>query len=391
MKHYFFLIFLCLSGCQQVDFSKASSFARNDYKFYSSQDLCDRNPKACEEDGFLQLSSSPWETENAKYFTEYFKVPQKNDLEILIVVDVSRSMDKNLKKLGESLSSLLEHIEGKNWRIAFITADHGDHKSVRSSSDSWRNYIGSSARFGRFMQLEKSGQLLDYNILTKTRPDYKQIFEDTLTREKSSNCAMPPGCQGNTEQPLRSLKAAFQRYAEGESVFKEFFKPKADTVVLIATDEDERGGDSKNATTAEDIIQEYNRVFSGKKKRLFGFSISIQDKDCYKKENGRLLGILGGSAARYGHIIGRLAELTGGENVSLCESDYSASLKQVSAITKKLIHSFVLEKRFYIPESVEVSFFPEQDHITWTLEGQRLVFSESISSGVQVEVSYEYE
>ena len=371
----YFLIILLIS-CHGVDFSEKNQDRLNNYKFSSTEV---NSP-------FL---NSSYQDEENNYITEYFDITDRNQLEILLVVDASHSMNKNLKKLGSNISSLLQHIRDKEWRMAFITADHGDHQNVRSSSDRWENYIGSEAKFGKFMNLEKDGVVLEQVILTGEDSGYRGIFEDTLTRKKSNHCSLPPYCHGKTEQPLRALKAAIQRYQVNEEEYMGFFQDNVDTVVILITDEDERTGDVNNATTAEEVIEEYNRVFSDRKKRLFGFSISIQTEDCYKQERSKFFGF--GSTASYGRVIGRLAELTSGENFSLCAKNYSHSLKKISYITRELVHSLVLQKMFYIPNTVEVSLFPEVEGLTWTLEGRRLIFSDSIPPNTQVTVSYRYE
>ena len=382
---YFFIIFFI--SCHGVDFSERNRNGLNDYRFYSSKGVCPAGLDDC--DFTSPLLSSSRHNEKRGSITEYFNISERNELEILLVLDASKSMDKDLKKLGANISSLLQYISDKNWRMAFITADHGDHRSVRFSSDRWEDYIGSEAKFGQFMNLEQDGTVLDRVILTGDEPGYKNIFEDTLTRKKSNHCSLPPYCHGKTEQPLRALKTTIQRYQASEEPYVSFFQDNVDTIAIIITDEDERTGDTDNATTAEEVIQEYQDVFADKKKRLFGFSISIQDEDCYKKERSRFFGF--GSTAAYGRIIGRLAELTDGKNVSLCEGDYGNSLEEISHITRKLVHSLVLQKMFYIPDTVEVSLFPEVEGITWTLQGRRLVFSDSIPANTQITVNYRYD
>ena len=372
----FFIVFFV--SCHGVEFLERNKDSLNNYKLYSSRD------------NFTSpfLNSSHQDEEN-NTITEYFNISERAQLEILLVLDVSKSMDQNLKKLGANISSLLQHISDKNWRMAFITADHGDHKNVRFSTDRWENYIGSKPRFGQFMNLEKDGKILDQRILTKNNPNYQSIFEDTLTRKKSTQCSLPPYCQGNTEQPLRALKSTFHRYQANEEEVVNFFQDNVDTIAIIITDEDERIGDTDNATTAEQVRQEYNNTFAGKKKRLFGFSISIQDQECYKKERSGFF--VFSSAATYGRIVGRFAELTNGKNFSLCERNYGNSLEEISHITRKLIHSLVLQKVFYIPDTVEVSLFPEVEGITWTLQGRRIIFSDSIPPNTEITVSYQYE
>ena len=381
MKAIFFLSLLFIACHQGVDFYETSSRPGGT----NFGEPCKEGDENCDSPYLSFTEEDP----NTGFFTEYFDISTRLDLEFFLVVDASSSMSPNLKKLGVNISSLLYHISAVNWRMAFINADHGDHNGLsRLTADKWQDYKGELPRFGQLMELEKEGRLLNQFVLQSGEKDYKKIFKDTLTRNKNGSCHLPPGCQGSTEQPLRSLKAALERYEAGEKHHKDFFRAHTDTVVIIITDEDERRGNEKQATTAEEVLQTYESVFKGQKKRLFGFSISIQGEKCYKKEARR--GLFG-SAAQYGQIIGRLADLTGGKNVSICEKDYGKSLKQVSQLTKELMHSIVLQKLFYIPDTVQVSFTPKRENIAWTLQGRRLVFSDPIPAGTQVKISYQYE
>ena len=394
MKKLFYLLFysFLFFGCSRIGFNRETRDSSQiiDYQFDSIISVeCGENRELCstgngKNDPFFQASK---ENEHG-YLTEYFEISSRSNLEILLVVDASDSMDDNLKETGKNLGALLSYIKDKNWRIAFITADHGDHNINDQvvSSEQWADYEGELPRFGKLMNLEKDGEILSQFILNHDMEEYEQIFKDTITRKDSSECKLPPYCHGVNEQPLRSLKAAISRYQKN-SEHKRFFQPNTDTVVLIITDEDERRPDSRNATTAEQVIQRYNRIFAGQKKRLFGFSISIQDEECYNDERGWI----SSSGADYGRIISRLAELTGGRNISLCSEDYGKELEDISKITRSLVQSLTLQKIFYIPNTVKVSLSPNQPNISWKLYGRKLVFSGDIKPGTQIKVSYRYE
>ena len=382
----FFCFFFC--HCSRIGFYSGGKVPQDlviDYKFDSTSPGCNKNQADCvEETPFLQAVHE----NKPGYLTEYFEIAKRDELEVLFIVDASVSMDDNLKKTGENMSSVLSYIQDKKWRMAFMTADHGDHSEDEITSERWENYDGVLPKFGKLMKLERRGEVLNQFILDRRTSEYKQVFKDTLTRQSPSECDLPPYCHGYNEQPLRSLKAAISRY-EVDPENKGFFQPNADTVVVILTDEDERRNDSQNATTAEEVIRTYERIFKGQKKRLFGFSVSIQNKECYSDEKA---GFWGSSGAEYGHIVGRLAELTGGHNVSLCSKDYGAALAGISKVTRNLIQSsVVLQKIFYIPKTIQISLSPEQPEISWKLYGRKIVFSNNIKMGTRIKVSYQYE
>lgn len=384
----FILCGLFAYGCNRIDFSNQDNKSPDnyitDYQLHScAGDSCQ------DEDSFSEDQIE--ETEGD--LTEHFKLTDRNQLEIILVIDASGSMDEDLRAIGSNMASLLTHIDEKEWRMAFITADHGDHdKNNPSEVERWQDYKGSLPRFGQFMPLEKQGRIGDQKILDKDTPNYIKIFRNTLIREYSDECDLPPFCQGHNEQPLRALKAAIER-VESDRVHQEFFQPNTDTIVIIITDEDERKHEPLYATKATEVLQAYTAQFKGQKKRLFGFSISIQDKECFEQERGSGLFFnwFDKSAADYGKIIARLADITGGSNISLCEKNYSVSLRDISERTKKLVHSVTLREMFYIPDTVEVELTPHQPNISWKLYGRSLVFSGELLPETKITVHYQYE
>ncbi len=385
----FILCGLFAYGCNRIDFSNDED--RSPHNYVTDYQLHSCAGDSCQDkDSFSEDQIEKTEGD----LIEHFKVTNRDQLEIILVVDVSGSMDDDLKAVGSNMTSLLSYIEEKKWRMAFTTADHGDHdRNNPSQSERWQDYTGSLPRFGQFMPLEKEGQIGDQKILDKHTSNYTKVFRDTLTRESSDECHLPPFCQGHNEQPLRALKAAIQR-AESDRVHQEFFKPNTDTVVIIVTDEDERRQEPLYATKAREVLQTYSTQFKGQKKRLFGFSISIQDEACFKQEKGSsgwFAEWFDTSAANYGRGVARLADITGGSNISLCEKNYSVSLRDISERTRKLVHSVTLREMFYIPDTVEVELTPNQPNISWKLYGRSLVFSGELLPETKITVHYRYE
>ncbi len=378
--------FLVIYGCNHVDFSGTTDKSPSNYIMDYGLEVPN-----CEDDRYCQNYSSSEKKSQVKkkrgHLTENFRIVERTGLEVIWDIDASQSMDDNLIAVGDNLTSFLSNIQDKDWRMAFITADHGDHLE-KLGSERWEDYDGKEARFGKFMSLERSGKIWDQKILHKDVFHYAQIFQDTLTRRSPGECSLPPFCHQHNEQPLRALKAAIER-VNSDPIHQDFFKPNTDTVVIIITDEDERRHDFKNATTAEDVIQTYLTQFRGLKKRLFGFSISIQDASCLNRENNRKW--LSQSAATYGRMIARLAELTGGQNISLCSEHYGDALADISQRTQKLIHSVTLQKLFYIPDTVKVKLIPNQPDVSWKIYGRSLVFSDNIQPGTKIRVGYNYE
>ena len=202
--------------------------------------------------------------------------------------------------------------------MAFTTADHGDHdylfnpktkEKVFFSPDRWQDYKGIRPAFGRFMPLQLGDHVSKGKILNANYQDYVQIFHDTITLDykdqlqKELDCNKPPYCQEGLEQPLRVLKSVI---SQADSTHHNFFKKDSVFVAFVVTDEREREEDSKRATTAQEVMKEFNKVFGGmKEKRFIAYSVSIQDEVCLGEQSEK-------SSAGYSKELDKLVDLTGG-------------------------------------------------------------------------------
>ena len=302
--------------------------------------------------------------------------PSEIEMDIIFILDVSSSMKKNLEKLGSAMQPFLSHIEDFKWKMGFTTADHGDHvrRNGKVGEEKASRYSGDSPHFGRLMQLEYRGSLLNDTILDKKSDFLTGIFYDTLTINNNNSCTLAPFCQGDHEQPLRSLKSSFEINDN-----KNFFT--SDHVVsIVITNEDERDEDKENATTAEDVVDSFNSEFPGKS--LYGFGILIQDESCYKSQKRK-------SKVAYGKYVQELANLTQGKNISICEKDYSHSLSDISqTIRQRILGNHVSLKSFPQKGSVQVQIAPVQN-VNWRVQGKKVLFTPALQVGTSVSVSYQ--
>ncbi len=315
-------------------------------------------------------------------------------VDILVVADVSGSMHHRLYDLGRSLSDLLSAILDYDAQIAFTTADHGDHgHTAASSQDQWQEQIANpSPAFGRLMFLEDSGRILKRRVLTTDISNYESIFFHTVSHYPVMDCDLPPGCHGSLEQPLRALKSAIER-ARFDN--QDFFRPHADFVSLIITNEGERDEDKERATNPEEVVEAFYRVFgrrargrqkasgrikSGKK--FIAFNILVKDEQCRQREAG--------SGGSMGEKTARLALLTGSaeNNISICDESYGPGLQRISLYIKNSLENSVIISEDPIPDSVRVEF-QNSKKIPWTLLGRRIVFREKISRQAAIEIYYE--
>ena len=315
---------------------------------------------------------------------EIFEITKntKHPLDILIVVDSSSSMNRHLENLGKSLSDILSVISNYDWQIAFTTVDHGDHEQVLQklfSEEEWEDHASDSfPRFGNLMFLEKNGRISNKKILTQNTTSYEKVFYDTLSHSPERDCSLPPFCHKYLEQPLRSLKSALERSnLDNES----FFRSHADFVSIIVTNEDERDEDAPRATSAQEVIQTFNSLFSFNKKFL-SFGIIVNNKDCLNQEFQQ------SKKAQQAKRIAKLAQLTGGKNLSICAENYSLNLQKISNTIKNHIERSVFLKEFPFVDSVEVEFL-HGTPVPWTLSRKKLVFKGKLTENTQIRVQYQ--
>ena len=312
--------------------------------------------------------------------TEEFVLGEKKSLvDILVVADTSESMYHHLDNLGQSLSNLLSVISYYDWQIGITSSDHGDHTNPLGLQQSWRDHVlEPHGKFGGLMNLESGGRLLHAKILTPKFPNYEDIFFHTLSHDSSRNCNFPPYCHPSLEQPLRSLKATMHRAQLDNS---SFFRPEADLISLIITNEEERAEDRRRATQAEQVVQTFNQVFGHLSKKFIAYNILVIDRNCQATEREKT------EVARIGQSIAKLADLTGGENISICNRNYGQALKSISRHIKNSLEKSIVLKKEPIPETLQLEF--KDSELAWELQGRKIKFKKLPSRPVYVSISYQ--
>lgn len=254
------------------------------------------------------------------------EAPKNNKLDIVIVVDSSNSMDHFLRRVPKTFRGFIPTLAPLDWQIMFTNADHGDHGFFLAN---W------TSRKGNAMSLERDGQLLlGEHYLTKETEDYGTIFIDTLRLHQhleymdhrgdieKNKCELAPGCQGWNEQPLKAMQASFVKN-------RSFFRPGANVAVILFSDGDE-GEQTKpeKRVKAQGVLKAFQEQWGvdGKQLRSYGIvMIPGEDEECRQKYSS---GFWGGEGV-FGTELVRMADLTGGRNLSICSDNYRAIAQQI--------------------------------------------------------------
>ncbi len=198
-------------GCSDVAFSPLPS--------QSCLDFIDQyGPEACIFDPESGISTYKYNVQSGK-------------VDLLFVVDNSRSMYQNQEKMAERFPDLINSIDGLDWQIAMITTDIS--KSPGNSIPRPANGMG-AFQDGRFLKFP-NGQF----ILKKGTPSAQQLFQTTVRREETLECDVFAGeCPSGDERGIYALNMAIDPEARPEN--QSFFRPGAHLGVVILSDEDVR-------------------------------------------------------------------------------------------------------------------------------------------------------
>ena len=246
------------------------------------------------------------------------KVFVPRPLDFFFVLDTSASMSHHLFEsvIKRKFSGFLSYFFKFDWQLIITNSNHGDNAFFLSNLGALK---------GKAMNLERDGTILDFAYLNPRITKYDQIFLDSISRHRQGKyrreigdgfgdvnpCSLPPYCEGNQEQPLRSLKSGLS---------KNQFREEADLVAIVMSNSKERANDLASATQSEEVIEEFKRVHGEHKRfEVYGIIIMEDDPNCLNKNIIKQFFFPEGAVSEK---IAILSEITGGKVFSICSPDY---------------------------------------------------------------------
>jgi hypothetical protein len=289
-------------------------------------------------------------------------------IDILMVVDNSESMERDQQKMATKFQSFIANLSDLDYQIGVTTTDAGPEYKP--------GYTGILDYFdGKSMK-----------FITPKTPNKEVLFKQTVQRKETLNCYKTGShCGSNTEEPMYASILAMHWH---NSYNAGFFRDGADLAIVVISDEDEKSNLSFNPHKPQEVLDEAKLIW-GEKKVVKGYGIIVQpgDKKCLHDQAWeRFLG----AGAYYGTYVAELARLTGGETGSICQKDYSDSLKAITKnMRQNLLYKEVVLAHTPVVGSVQVSFSPSQP-ITVSVVGNKVIFSKPPTEGTVIKVSYKY-
>lgn len=288
-------------------------------------------------------------------------------VDILFVIDNSRSMREEQAKLANRLDKFVNVLGNVDWQIAMTTTDMSDD---------------AFATKGNLVDLETKISFPGQNkkVLNRFSPNYKKSFSDSINKYGTPQDCSDTGdnCPSGYEQPM---KAIYQSILRKNSENRGFYRSNADLAIIIISDEDEESDTSDLMTPV--ILSSFMKSQLGDSKRMNVYGIIHQptDQKCLDEDT---------EGARFGYEIENLTRLTNGFSVSICEPDYAKPLTQIGQRVVQSSYSVQLKKKAK-KSTVKVVLTPSQPEITWKIDDNKIIFSDWPAQGSQIDVNYEKE
>lgn len=302
-----------------------------------------------------------------------------NKVDIILIVDDSKSMLSDNQKLAAKLSNFVGSLENSalDWQVcATITnaVQMGGASQVWGASIYWQN----SSIFSTSLGI----------VLKKGQSDLPNIFASTINY-------IGAGWAGTDDE--RAIKAAYNHVYNGDYNYSNAsgcYRSDAAIAFIIISDEDERsiGGDKsqqyypgeyqplEDQDIPENFVAYIKSTF-GNDKHFTVNSIIVKpgDTNCMKIQDVE-------AKSHYGIKYAELSNTTAGGIGSICDSDF---LPNLNLFTDKIISSLTSVPLPCAPVGdVIVSVTPAIRNLNNSLSGLNLVFNKSIPAGSTLDIKF---
>ena len=297
-----------------------------------------------------------------------------NKVDILLVVDDSKSMLEDNTKLSQKLEAFVKDLtkSGLDWQMcATVTRwqdDNPEKKSFWGLSRKWSNHIGNPQW-----------------VVNAGANNLNAIFNDTIQ-------GIGAGWENSDDE--RGIKAAWSHLDNAK--FNLCYRADSALAVVLVSDEDVRsvGGNANFVYYENELkfleIEDQPQSFVLKVKQDFGFDkrmtfnsfiVSPADANCMDQQDAKEK-----SKSHYGQKYAELAQLSNGTVASICEQDYSAGLKRIKNSIVNSMASIPLE---CAPVGdLKISVTPTMGGFAAQLSNNTLTFDPAIPAGRKVNLNY---
>lgn len=274
---------------------------------------------------------------NGRSVTEDFSQSQMGVLDIVVVVDNSGSMKEEQINLSTKLNPLIDKVRNSNWQIGLVTTD------------------------------PKDGCLID--VFFHNQPNVADAFRNRVAAIGTSGS----GNERGIKQAVAALSCS------------NWVRDNSNIAVLIVSDEDNcsvgdgsdsdcEGDDYSKASYLTDALTKTFRRKLGTSAKVYGIFFQ-KDTICTSGEN-------------VANVYQQAVDMTTGVSGSICDSDYSGTLTQISEdMQENLLVQFPLSQK-PLGNATRVFVNEQEIHTGFTIKDQTLIFSDAPDHGAAIKVSY---
>ena len=297
-----------------------------------------------------------------------------NKVDILLVVDDSKSMLEDNAKLANKLEVFVKNLSkfGLDWQMcATVTRwqdDNPEKKSFWGLSRKWSNHIGNPPW-----------------LVNQGANNLNAIFNDTIQ-------AIGAGWENSDDE--RGIKAAWSHLENAK--FNSCYRPDSALAVILVSDEDVRsvGGNASHAYYENELKflepEDQPNSYVLKVKQDLGFDKRLSfnsiivlpaDSKCMEAQDSKEK-----SKSHFGEKYAELSGLTHGTIASICEQEYSSSLKNIKSSIINSMASIPLE---CTPVGdIKISITPTMGGFSAQLSNNNIIFNPAIPAGRKVNLNY---
>ena len=301
-----------------------------------------------------------------------FQVNSESKVDVLFVVDNSKSMHEEQKGIASRITSLFSKINGINWRLGIITTD--PYERVPGT--------------GRYNPLA-DGALLrfpngKYHLKVSDGEKARKLFAATIYRPEEGN-----GHERGIRNTYRAIERSLNPANDVNQRLHDFFRSDASLVVIVISDENETLLDGNRRPLPDQQKSEGANldrfIQSSWPEKDFQFN-SIIVLPAPNNEN------CGDQDTKVGKAYAQLSQDTGGMVESICASDYGQALDNIGLGIVNLKKSYQLNcDPMDINQDGQLDFkvLGPQGYISsgYALHGSRLIFDQFLSIG-NYEITY---
>lgn len=297
-----------------------------------------------------------------------------NKVDILLVIDDSKSMLEDNTKLSQKLEAFVKDLTraGLDWQMcATVTRwqdDNPEKKSFWGLSRKWSNHIGNPQW-----------------VVNAGANNLNAIFNDTVQ-------GVGAGWENSDDE--RGIKAAWSHLDNAK--FNSCYRADSALATILVSDEDVRsvGGNASFSYYENELKflepEDQPQSYVLKVKQDLGFDkrftynsiiVNPADTKCLALQDANEK-----SKSHYGQKYAELAQLTNGTVASICETDYTFSLKRIKTSIMTSMASIPLE---CAPVGdLKISVTPTMGGFSAHLSNNTLTFNPAIPAGRKVNLNY---